>query len=77
MHPYIARYELSQRHRALTALAGSPRKGRAVSRRVALRPARIPYWRVTWSRLASPSAEPGVRTWMIIVSTRRTIRPTW
>jgi hypothetical protein len=77
MHPYIARHEVTQRHHALADMAGSRRKGRAASRRLTLPPARIPYWRVSWSRLASPSAEPGVRAWMIIISTRRAIRPTW
>jgi hypothetical protein len=77
MHPYIARHEVAQRHHALAALAGSRRRERADSRRVILPSARVPYWHVSWSRLASPSAEPGVRTWMIIISTRRAIRPTW
>ena len=77
MHPYIARHEVAQRHHTLAALGGSRRRGRAASRRVTLPPARIPYWRVSWSRLASPSGETGVRTWMIIISACRTIRPTW
>lgn len=77
MHPYIAQHVIAQRQQAMADLAGSWRKGRAVSRRAHLPSARIPSWRVSWSRLASPSGEPGVRTWMIIVSARRTIRPTW
>jgi len=77
MHPYIARHEIAQRHHALADMAGSRRRGRAASRRLTLPPARIPYWRVSWSRLALTSGETGVRTWMIIFSTRRTIRPTW
>jgi hypothetical protein len=77
MHPYIARHEVAQRHRALAALAGSRQRGRAASRRVIPPLARIPSWRVSWSRLASPSGEPGVRTWMIIISARRPTTPTW
>jgi hypothetical protein len=71
MHPYIAQLEIAQRHRDLAALGGPRRRGRAISRRVVLPPIRIPYWRVSWSRLASPSGEPGIRAWMIIISARR------
>jgi hypothetical protein len=77
MHPYIARYVIAQRHDALAALAGPRRTERAVSRRLVRPSARIPYWRVSWSRLAAPTGEPGARTWLIIISARRTMRTTW
>jgi hypothetical protein len=77
MHPYIAQHVIAQRQQTLAGLAGSRRTGRAVTGRPVLPLARIPYWRVSWSRLASASGEPGGRTLMIIISARRAIRPTW
>jgi hypothetical protein len=71
MHPYIAQLEIAQRHRDLAALGGHRRRSRAISRRVILPPVKIPYWRVSWSRLASPSGDPGIRAWMIVISARR------
>jgi hypothetical protein len=70
MHPEIARQMIAEQHKDITALAG-PGRLRAARRRHG-----IPRWRVTWSRVASPADALGGRTWLIVISAHRTIRPT-
>jgi hypothetical protein len=82
MHPEIARQLIAQRTAELTVMAGGPRpasRGRAPARprprprrrrpgRPALPRASVPVWGFTWSRLAAPA---GGRSWLIVISVRR------
>lgn len=64
MHPEIARQVIAQHHHDLHALArGGPRRRRAV-------PRIIPYWRITWSRVAAPASGGEGRAWLIVISAR-------
>ena len=77
MHPEIARHLITQRNGELAAMAGSRRSasrhlssGRPRPRpRLALPRPSVPFWRVTWSRVAAP--EGGGRSWLIVISARR------
>lgn len=79
MHPEIARQMIAQRHKEIAAMAaGRPSSsGRIGPAPIRLRkPARIlPFWRISWSRVATPADAAGGRAWMIVISTRRAIRP--
>ena len=72
MHPEMARSLIAQRQHDLRALA---RGGDAVAagprapRRRLTVPA-IPYWRITWSRVAAPAGGTGGRAWLIVISAR-------
>jgi hypothetical protein len=66
MHPEIARRMVAEQQANVAALAGPI--GQARSRRQARG---LPRWHVTWSRMASP----GGRSWMIVISSHRTVRP--
>lgn len=71
MHPEIARPLIAQHHRDLRALArgGDPGTTRRSARRRLTIPG-IPYWRITWSRVAAPATGTGGRAWLILITVR-------
>lgn len=71
MHPEIARPLIAQHHRDLRALArgGDPRISRRAARRRLTIPG-IPYWQITWSRVAAPATGTGGRAWLILITAR-------
>ena len=72
MHPAMARPLIAQHHHDLRALAQGgravPARRRAAGRRLAV--PTIPYWRITWSRMAAPASGMGGRAWLIVISAR-------
>ena len=72
MHPEIARPFIAQHHRDLRALArgGDPRTTRRRAARRRLTIPGIPYWRITWSRVAAPATGTGGRAWLIVITAR-------
>lgn len=72
MHPEMARSLIAQHQRDLRALARGEDAVAAGPQSARRRPAvpAIPYWRITWSRVAAPASGPGGRAWLIVISAR-------
>ena len=72
MHPEMARPLIAQHHHDLRALARGGNavaaRPRAARRRLAV--PTIPYWRITWSRVAAPASGTAGRAWLIVISAR-------
>jgi len=72
MHPEMARSLIAQRQNDLRALARGRAAVAARPRAARRRPAvpAIPYWRITWSRVAAPASGTSGRAWLIVISAR-------